>query len=114
MFYERLKEACADKGTTPTALAKKLGISTGNTGRWDKGKVPGGEILFMMSEELGVTSDYLLGIDKPVAQEEQPAIFKTLFKEVSDFSEEEAAKVQEFARFVRQQRKQEPSPPPQG
>ncbi|MCL1807128.1 MAG: helix-turn-helix domain-containing protein [Oscillospiraceae bacterium] len=66
MFYERLKAACVEKGTTPSAMAKSHGITTANTGPWKHGKTPSVDILVKFATSLEVSTDYLLGLtDSP-------------------------------------------------
>lgn len=60
MFYENLQSACKNIGTTPTALVKKLNLSSGNVTNWKNGKIPNGDILIQISEFLNVSCDYLL------------------------------------------------------
>lgn len=67
MFFEQLKKACDKKKTNPTALVLKLKMSKGNVTRWKSGVIPNGEILNRISEELEVTTDYLLGKEKAPA-----------------------------------------------
>lgn len=61
MNYVALEKLCKEHGTTPTALASKLGLSKGNTTSWKKGGNPSVEILMQLSDELNCTTDYLLG-----------------------------------------------------
>lgn len=63
MFYERLKELCKEKGITPTALVKELGMSGGNLSKWKNGKIPKSDTISALAEYFGVSADYLLGID---------------------------------------------------
>jgi len=60
MFYERLNYICKSRNTTITTLLKKLKINTGLTGYWKKGKIPNGETLIKIANELNVSIDYLL------------------------------------------------------
>ncbi len=60
MNYAVLEKICQEKGTTPTALALKLGLSKGNTTSWKKGGNPSVEVLLQLSDELNCTTDYLL------------------------------------------------------
>ena len=60
MNYSVFENLCKEKGTTPTALALKLGLSKGNTTSWKKGGNPSVEILMQLSDELNCTTDYLL------------------------------------------------------
>lgn len=52
---------CDKKGTTPTAVALKLGLSKGNTSSWKKGGNPSADILMKLADELNCTTDLLLG-----------------------------------------------------
>ena len=61
MIYLRLKELCHKKGTTPTALCRKITKSTGNLATWKNGNTKD-EHLVEISKELEVPSDYLLGL----------------------------------------------------
>ena len=63
MFYERLKELCKEKGTSVTNVVKELGMCTGNISKWKSGKTPKSDTVSALSEYLGVSTDYLLGID---------------------------------------------------
>jgi len=103
VFYEKLKIACAENGTSPTALAKKLCISTGNTGRWERGKVPGGDILQKMAQELGVTTDYLLGIDKPTAPEGELGreVVARAMTEIEGLSDDQVREVIRYAAYIK-------------
>lgn len=64
MDYDTFNYLCKQKGTTPTALALKLGLSKGNTSSWKKGGNPSAEILIKLSDELNCTVDALLGKQK--------------------------------------------------
>lgn len=63
MNYAAFEKLCKEKGTTPTALSLKLGLSKGNTTSWKNGGNPSVEILTQLSVELNCTTDYLLGLD---------------------------------------------------
>ncbi|MBP0965563.1 MAG: helix-turn-helix transcriptional regulator [Oscillospiraceae bacterium] len=60
MFYDRLKALCKAKGTTISAMLSDLNLSTGSTGNWKRGKLPGGEILIKIADYLGTSVDYLI------------------------------------------------------
>lgn len=64
MFYERLKELCKQKGTTVTTVVKELGMSTGNISKWKNGNKPKADSVSALAEYLGVSTDYLLGIEE--------------------------------------------------
>lgn len=61
-FYERLEKLCAEHGTTPTALCKKITNSTGNLATWKNGNARNDHLL-KIANEFGVSVDYLLGND---------------------------------------------------
>ena len=54
MFFEQLKRLCALKGTTPTAIVKKVGLSTSNVTSWKHGASPKTDILEKLAKELDV------------------------------------------------------------
>ena len=60
MFYDNLKIACKNKGTSVTATLKKIGIGTANGTYWKKGSVPASDIVVKLSEFLQVSTDFLL------------------------------------------------------
>lgn len=64
MFYERLKELCKERGTTVTKVVKELGMSTGNISKWKGGNKPKADSVSALAEHLGVSTDYLLGIEE--------------------------------------------------
>lgn len=64
MFYEQLKKACKQNGTTITAVLKKIGIGAANGTYWKNGSVPSSDIVVKLSEFLGVSTDYLLKGEK--------------------------------------------------
>lgn len=52
MFYENLDKICKQKGTTPTAIVKSLGLSTSKVTAWKKGSIPKQEIMKLLAESL--------------------------------------------------------------
>lgn len=60
MFYEQLKKACKEKGTSVTATLKKIGVGTANGTYWKNGSVPSSDIVIQLAEFLDVSTDYLL------------------------------------------------------
>ena len=53
MIYDRLKKICKAKGTNPTALCKKISISTGNIITWKNGNAKD-EHLVEIAKELEI------------------------------------------------------------
>ena len=60
MFYDKLKKACRDKGTSPTALVVGMGMSRGNVTFWKNSQLPSVDVLMKLASILGVSIDYLL------------------------------------------------------
>ena len=54
MFYAHLKAICTKQNTTPTAVVKKLGLSTGKVTAWKNGSIPKIETLKKLAETLSV------------------------------------------------------------
>lgn len=65
MFYDYLKQACKENGTSITAVLKKIGVGTANGTYWKNGSVPSSDIVIQLSEFLGVSTDYLLKGKEP-------------------------------------------------
>lgn len=60
MFYERLQKVCKDRGTTITAVAKTLNLSTGSGTNWKNGKMPSVDVAKQIADYLKVSMDYLM------------------------------------------------------
>ncbi len=52
-FAENFNRICAEKGTSPTALCKKLGVSTSKVAMWNSGSLPKQEMMVRLAQELG-------------------------------------------------------------
>lgn len=61
MFYENFKKLCDLNNTTPTAVLKKLNISTSKGTAWKKGSEPNSKYIILISDFFNVPTDYLLG-----------------------------------------------------
>lgn len=72
-MYNKLKQLCKEKGTNVTNLCELVTGSSGNLATWKKGYMRS-DYLMKAAEYLGVTSDYLLGLDDvPNRKEKSPA-----------------------------------------
>jgi transcriptional regulator with XRE-family HTH domain len=60
MFFDRLKVACAQNGTSPTSLLKKLGMSTSSVTSWKNGVAPSLKTVYQLAEALGIDPSQLL------------------------------------------------------
>ena len=64
MFNERLRELRTAQGISQVELAKKLGVTKQSVSNWENDNIqPSIEMLIKIALCLGVSSDYLLGID---------------------------------------------------
>ena len=63
-FHEILKEARINAGLTQSQLAKKIGVAKSTYCNWEQGtREPNVLKLKAIAKALGVTSDYLLGME---------------------------------------------------
>lgn len=60
MFFDSLKVACAQQGTSPTSLLKKLGMSTSSVTSWKNGVIPSLKTVYQLAEALGIDPAQLL------------------------------------------------------
>lgn len=62
----RIRKAREQKGLTREQLAERIGVSPSAIGKWETGdRTPSSDTLARLSEELGVSTDYLLELDNP-------------------------------------------------
>lgn len=59
-FYQRYLSLCIDKGESPTAAAKAIGLSNAAPSGWKKGAVPNDSTIVKLSKHFGVPSWYLI------------------------------------------------------
>ena len=64
MFSQRLKELRKLRGLSQAALSQLLGVSQQAVGKWETGRsTPDPQTVAAIAAELGVSADYLLGVD---------------------------------------------------
>ncbi len=109
MFFENFKKLCTERGTTPTSVAKDLGISTSMTANWKKGGMPRGDTLQKLSDYFGVSVDYLLGnVTTELQQfassskEKEPTVTidPRLLSLIDSMTDEELADLERYAEFI--------------
>ncbi len=62
----RIKKAREQKGLTREQLGERIGVSPSAIGKWETGdRTPSSDTLARLSEELGVSTDYLLKYLEP-------------------------------------------------
>lgn len=75
-FYKSLLRNCEENNTTPTALCKKLNLSTSKVTAWKNGSVPKGDTLQKIADYFNVSVDYLLGYQAPTVSTRIPVYGK--------------------------------------
>ena len=69
MFSENLSRIAKSRGTTPTAILKKLGLSTSKVTAWNKGSIPKPEVMEQLARELGCSvAEFFVDPDTPVPE----------------------------------------------
>lgn len=65
MLYDRLRDACEQRGTTITQALRDIGRAEGNTGSWKAGKSPKLDIIMELAELLNMSLDELVYGNNP-------------------------------------------------
>ena len=60
MFYEALKNVCAERNTSPSAVCLALGMSKSNVTEWKNGRSPKLDTVVQIAEHLGVSPTELI------------------------------------------------------
>ncbi len=60
-FWSNFVKLCNEHGTSPNAIAKELGISSGSVTGWKNGAFPRDGTLIKIAVYFNVSTDYLLG-----------------------------------------------------
>lgn len=98
-FNENLKFARERKGISQKDLAEIIGVAKSTYSLYESGnREPNVQTIKKIADALNVSADELLGID------EEPTTIAAHF-DGSEYTEEELAKIKEFAAFVKAQRK---------
>ena len=106
-FFARFSALCKESGTTPNAVAKQIGVSSGSVTAWKRGTSPRNSTLTAIANYFGVTTDYLLGKEsnapaesgkRSVSDEE---IKFALFGGDGEITDEMFEEVRSFAAFIK-------------
>lgn len=82
MFFEQLKLICKLRGTTPTNVVRKIGLSSGNVTSWKNGASPKQDILKKLALELDVpVSAFFDGV--PTEQSEDEKELLDVYRQLS-------------------------------
>ena len=77
VFWIRLKDLCEKHKTSPTAVAREIGLSNATSTQWKKGSVPNGSTLSKIAARFGVTVGYLLGEESGTSTTVPRAFFES-------------------------------------
>lgn len=61
MFYDNFVRLCAQKGKSPSGVAREIGLSNAAANGWKRGKTPNDTTLAKLSDYFGVPSSELVG-----------------------------------------------------
>lgn len=61
MFWDNLFALCKQHGTSPNAVAKIIGVSSGSVTKWKNGAVPSSKYVSAIADYFGISADSLLG-----------------------------------------------------
>jgi len=70
-FAQNLKRICNARGTTPTAVLKKMGVATSKVAMWNSGSLPKQEMLVRLAEELNCSVMDFFMTEEEVAEQER-------------------------------------------
>lgn len=62
MFYDQFVKLCKERGLSPAAVARNIGLSNSSTTTWKRGAMPKGETLQKLADYFGVSVDFLLDL----------------------------------------------------
>lgn len=67
VFYDNLKAECDRQGVKLSPLVVECGGALGSIGGWKNGAFPNSDIVIKLALRLGVSTDYLLGVENMAA-----------------------------------------------
>lgn len=102
-FYEKLTRLCTINKTSPSAVAKAVGLSNSSATYWKKGAIPKGDTVQKLAEYFHVPTDYFLSDEWSIPKDELEVQLKQLAQKhnfpLSDLRDMAVKKI-----FDRQQR----------
>lgn len=108
-FIDVLNLLLMERNISRNKFCADMHIGKNSVAHWEnRGNTPDGEVLAKIATYFGVTVDYLLDAKKPDTPEgERPVMDEAIAKLLRDaqgLSRDEAEQVQQYIRFVKQQR----------
>ena len=89
-IVKRIKQKCAEKGTTMGTLEKELGFANGSIRRWDE-RVPGADRVLILANRLEISVDWLLtGKESGNLTPEEQKIMTQAAKTATEYAREQS------------------------
>ena len=107
-LYERIKEACMQKGISVSAMCLELGMSKSVMSDLKSGrkKTLSSDTLGRIARHLGVTADHLLGQEQETASDILDEIDVAFYGDFKELSEAQKEAVRDMVRAMRQRQEQ--------
>lgn len=94
MLNDRLKALVKSHGWTQRALAEKTSLTEGAISKYLSGeRMPHLDVLVILAHCLGVSTDYLLGMENAPKEENYQKIYQMIERNKGSFSAEERIKL---------------------
>ena len=102
MFMDNFKQLCWERGTTPTTVCKRLGISSGSPTAWAKGVVPRAWTVQRIAEYFGVSSDELMygKKEEPVRAVDAGELERAVIKMLAQLSDDGWRRAYDFLNWL--------------
>src|SRR5574344_2533865 len=94
MLSDRLKKTMKERGYNQKQLADRTGLSEAAVSKYLSGyRTPHLEILVVLAKSLGVSTDYLLGVESQSKEENFHLLYEMIARNKAAFSPEEKMKL---------------------
>lgn len=94
MFWDNFQRICQEKGESPNGVCREIGLSNAVATHWKNGTQPKADVLVKIAEYLDVSVDYLLGIQKKSAPDDE--VRSAVIEKVRSMSDEQAVQLLAF------------------
>ena len=112
MFYDTFEILCRNKGVSPNRACLEMGLSRSIAAKWKNTNTkPSADVLPIIAEYFGVSTDYLLGaeIEKAPTPEGERSVndddIKFALFGTREIDDDVLEQVKSFAKFARENRK---------
>ena len=97
MFWDMFYAICKEKGTSPNAVCKAIGLSNATATGWKNGTMPKADVLVKIADYLEISIDYLLGRSVKPLHAQSESEWLMLCEGLSD---ESLLALREYTRFL--------------